>query len=517
MTTAPSTSRRATGRPWIRWAIGLGAVAVIAVAVFAAWPGRSSAALAVNTSPVMRGNIVASVSGSGSIDAAQALDLAFQSNGTVTAVLVQAGDVVTAGQPLARLDDHVLVAQLANAQSNLASAQAQLDDLNAAPSAAELASAQLSVANAHVQLEKLTPSAADIAGARSSLTSAQLKLADVQNGTDVQKARDALEQAKNSLWSQQVSRDATCGNPMMQTQCDQANAAVGNAEVQVRQAQTTLDNLLANGQSNLGVAQLNVQQARARLADLLAPATAAEIEAANLQLTVAQAKLDELKAGPAAADLARAEASVASAELALVQAQTAFDNTTLRAPFAGTITAINVTAGGSSTGVAVSIIDRSHLHVDLKLSENDAVRVQIGRPVTLTVKSMDGKTFSGKVGYVAPAAQTSNGVVTYAVRVDFDTAQGDVKVGMTANLKIVVAQKENVLLVPNTALLPKGTGRIVRLVEAGQAARDVDVQVGLSDGTYTEIVSGLVEGQQIVTLPNSATTRTSGFPFGGGQ
>jgi HlyD family secretion protein len=117
------------------------------------------------------------------------------------------------------------------------------------------------------------------------------------------------------------------------------------------------------------------------------------------------------------------------------------------------------------------------------------------------------------VSYIAPAAETSNGVVTYAVRVSFPDEAASVKVGMTANLSILTAQKDGVLLAPNSALLPKGAGRVVQVPDANGATREVDVQTGLTDGTNTEITSGLSEGQQVIASPLVERPRTGG-PFG---
>jgi len=86
---------------------------------------------------------------------------------------------------------------------------------------------------------------------------------------------------------------------------------------------------------------------------------------------------------------------------------------------------------------------------------------------------------------------------------------------MTANLTIVVANKKGVLLVPNTALLPKGAGHVVQVPNAdGKGFTEVDVTTGLTDGTNTEIVSGLSEGQRIIAVPTSAVPKPRGF-FGG--
>ncbi len=91
---------------------------------------------------------------------------------------------------------------------------------------------------------------------------------------------------------------------------------------------------------------------------------------------------------------------------------------------------------------------------------------------------------------------------------------------MTADLKIVTAVKDNVLLVPNTALLPKGSGRAVQIPTTDAKGRpgtqEVDVQTGLTDGDLTEITSGLQEGQQVVTLPSNGASRSNNMGFFGG-
>jgi multidrug efflux pump subunit AcrA (membrane-fusion protein) len=87
---------------------------------------------------------------------------------------------------------------------------------------------------------------------------------------------------------------------------------------------------------------------------------------------------------------------------------------------------------------------------------------------------------------------------------------------MTANVTIVTATKDNVLQVPNSALLPKGSGQAVQVRDADGNIREVEVQTGLSDGTNTEITSGLKAGDQVVTTPNTGATSTQrrGGPFG---
>jgi HlyD family secretion protein len=101
------------------------------------------------------------------------------------------------------------------------------------------------------------------------------------------------------------------------------------------------------------------------------------------------------------------------------------------------------------------------------------------------------------------------------VRVSFPDSDDRVKVGMTANLSITTAKKDNVLLIPNSALLPKGAGYAVQVPSAdGKTTTEVEVQTGLTDGTNTEITSGLKEGDTVVTNPNANETPAGGGLFG---
>ena len=216
MATTTLTGRR-TGHRRGRW-IAAG-IAVIVICIIAALvinrTSSSSSATTVAATTVTRGNVIASVSGSGSIAAAQTLDLAFPTSGSVTQVLVKAGDSVTAGQTMAQLDTRDLELQVASAQTALASANtklAQTRDGNIQPAditaqQAAVASAQAQLKSAQAQLAALkNPSADKISAAQATVRQAELDLqAQKDNSSasktkaqqDLQKATDALTQAQS--------------------------------------------------------------------------------------------------------------------------------------------------------------------------------------------------------------------------------------------------------------------------------------------------------------------------------
>jgi HlyD family secretion protein len=604
-TTLPQQRASAYRGRWIAGGIALIVLAIIAAVLIGTRRSGSAAATAA-TVPVTRGTIVASVAGTGSIAAAQSLDLAFQTSGAVTEVLVKEGDQVRAGQPLARLDDRELQLKVADAQASLQSAQARLAQATQGNSTPEdIAASQANVANAEANLQKAhsgNTTAADIAGAEAQLRSAQaqldalknpspanlsaaeLKVTQAQNDLDSTRtsasaaktnAELSMRQAADNLTKMQAAYatakqnwdyvQATGADPANPKTTDpatgkekknklnevqkrqyyetfvQAEASMRSAEkeltaaqvsydkarqdeiVQIQRAEATLadtqrqlDALKNPTASDLAQAQASVDQARASLQKLRQGGTAADIAAAQANVDQAKANLQKLTAPATATDLQVQQASVAQAEQALKQAQLALEQATLSAPFAGVITAVNIVPGsGASTGTAaISLIDRSTLHVDMALSENDVARVQTGQPVTLTIDALDEWTAQGTVSYIAPAATTSNGVVTYPVRVSFPDTDARVKVGMTANVSIVTATKENVLLAPNTALLPKGAGHAVQAPNADGSTREVEVKTGLSDGTQTEIVGGLNEGDQVIANPSIVSPSGGGGLFG---
>lgn len=295
----------------------------------------------------------------------------------------------------------------------------------------------------------------------------------------------------------------------------QAEAALRSAEQAVAQAEVTLDNARQSEIASVARAEAKVADAQTQLAALTNP-TATDIAQAQASVAQAQAALDQARANLAnltapgtQSDIAIQQASVAQAEQTLRQAELRLEQATLRAPFAGIVTQVYVVPGSVAGGAAVSLIDRDPLHIDLRLSENDVARIAVGQPVELTIDALRDWSAAGVVGYISPAAETSSGVVTYRVRVDIPDTDERVKIGMTANVTITTATKEDVLLVPNAALLPKGAGRVVQAPIADGGVREVDVETGLTDGTQTEIVSGLSEGDTIIATPGIERTPAS--------
>ncbi|MFZ9857694.1 MAG: efflux RND transporter periplasmic adaptor subunit [Roseiflexaceae bacterium] len=508
---------------------------------------------ASDTTTVTRGNITATISGSGSISAAQTVDLAFQTSGVVAEIMVDEGDSVATDQVIAVLDTRDLTLQVASAQAALDSANARLAQVtqgNTRP--ADLTSAQAQLASAQAQLtsarERLAalrnPSASAISSAELRVTQAQTSLQTTRDSSsatktkaeiDLAKASESLIQAQSKFanardnwqWVQDYGTDPSTGRRIGESAINNyrdtfvaAESSVRTAEQTVTQAQITLNNAREAEIANVTQAEQSLKDAQVQLEALRNP-TASDIAAAvatvqqnEAAVASAQASLDKIVVPGTETDVAIQQAAVTQAEQSLAQAKLRLDNATLKAPFAGVISSVNIVVGQTTSGAAVQLIDRDPLRIELNLSENDIVQVAIGDAVDITVDAIRDWQQTGTITAIAPAANTTSGVVGYSARVDFTDNDPRLLVGMTANLTIVTDQRENILIVPNSALLPKGTGRVVQVVGTDGQPQEVDVTIGISDGIVSEVLNGLEEGQIIIATPTNRTADGPNGPFG---
>jgi HlyD family secretion protein len=239
---------------------------------------------------------------------------------------------------------------------------------------------------------------------------------------------------------------------------------------------------------------------------------------AEYNLAKAEDSLATALAGPDAKAVQLAQARYDAAKATLDKAQATLDSATMVAPFDGTVVSVGAEIGDevSSNVKVVTLADLTNLQVLASVDETDISNVQVGQDAQITFDAFTGRTFVGKVLEVPLEGRLSQNVVTYEVRLSLDGAQDvALRPGMTANVKIVVGRKQNVLLVPVLAVQQSDDGDVVMVQDSAQgAAVATRVQIGLNDGTYAEVVRGLNEGDQIVVEYASTTQQQQGG-FGG--
>ncbi len=216
------------------------------------------------------------------------------------------------------------------------------------------------------------------------------------------------------------------------------------------------------------------------------------------------------------------------------EAERAVQGTVLRAPFSGTVTAVNGSVGGSSSaqssqsgqtaqastqtasGGFIDLADTGKLQLVGSFTESDVAGLKVGEQATVTFDALPGVTATGKITQIDPTAATSDNVVQYPVTISFTKVPARVRLGQTATVEVETGRAENVIAVPSTAVSTAGGQTTVTLLRGGQQVR-TPVEVGVKGTSLTEIKSGVQEGDQLVP-PATSTTGGNGFRFfpGGG-
>jgi len=204
-------------------------------------------------------------------------------------------------------------------------------------------------------------------------------------------------------------------------------------------AKARYDLLFAGPEADaIAAGRAQVQGAQAALDRLLTPATPSQVAEAEAQVRAAQAQLDLLQAGARDQELAVAAVAVTEAEAAVRRAQAAQEATAIRAPFAGTVTALTISPGEmvQPGAVVLTLADLAQLRVETTdLSERDVTRVVTGRPATVIVQASNEQV-PGKVTAIAPASTIVGGDVVYTVTIDLDQQPADLRWGMTVDVEI---------------------------------------------------------------------------------
>lgn len=251
--------------------------------------------------------------------------------------------------------------------------------------------------------------------------------------------------------------------------------------------------------ANLRKATLALAAAEAAYnANPTAPNDAAR-EIARADLDIARANFNRVTNGASKEEIQALQNAVTYAQLELENARAVFAQTRLTAPFTATVTEIGVREGelvGGYTPLA-TIADLNALEIVADIDEIDVANVKVGQKVEVRLDAFPGERFSGILTRLFPAASVQRGSTVYTAIIEFDRREFEVRLGMGANLRILTVEKQGVLLVPNRALKNVGTRKAVRIVAPGEP-REVIVEIGVTDGNETEIISGVNEGDQVL-------------------
>ncbi len=221
-------------------------------------------------------------------------------------------------------------------------------------------------------------------------------------------------------------------------------------------------------------------------------------DVARAQLTVNQAKVKQ------------AQAQVTQYKAALSRSEEQLNYATIVSPIDGEVLSRDVEVGdavssilvlGSSATLVMTLGDMKQVYVDGKVDESDIGKVYLGQPARIKVESFKDKSFTGKVTKIAPMGVEKDNVTTFQVRVSIDNSSGQLKALMTANAEVILDEHHNVLIIPENSLIydkDKKAAVEVPDPKAKDGKRKVAVTVGISNGSKTELLSGLKKDDKVI-------------------
>lgn len=382
---------------------------------------------------------------SGTIQAAETVDVSAKVSGTVSATYYEVGDKVSKGAVLYKIDD-------TDYQNSLKSAQASLNS-----------------ANAGVQSAKTGVDTANGATMETQLSSAKNTITNAQTALDT--ANKSLDDAKIALDKAQSDYDIN----------KQLNEVGGVSDDTLNTYKNTLD----NAQNSYTKAQLNVKSAQDSITqaktsyDILAKKTTAE--------NTRKAK-DSYNS---------ALASQKSASVAVDTAKQQIAYCTVTSPISGTVLSKNVTTGAMASGVGYQVVDLSSLNVEVNASEQVATSVKVGDAVTIEIPSMSNSTFTGSITEIPPGSNTDG---TYTIKINIPNENGDLKAGMFAKVYFAKSTSNNAVIVPRDSVLDDNNGGYyVFVTDDKNTVKKVDVTVGIDTGDTIELTSGVSINDKVVT------------------
>ncbi len=569
--TAPTPRVKRTPRPkWLGWVILL-AVLVIGYFTYQHFSPKPKSAMI--TAPVTRGDLVETVTASGSIAAQTGAEvhIGSQITGVVKKLYADVGNSVKSGAVIAELDLPDLVDTLRNSQAALLAAETKSQQARTtlAQTTSEVMS-QVSQAKATVesmrqkyyfarstasQSKETVPQ--DVVRAENTLNSsiaalntAKATLTQTQAGAalNVSVAQATLNQAKanasktdadlvrnQNLYNQSVLSASDLDTAIAAAKVN--TAAVDSAQQNVALTQQKVDADLETAKDGVAQADQTVQASRASLQSALSEHHAVAAQVANTAdanaalaeseaaLAVAQANVENITLRKQ--DLAQAMDAENQSRQLVSYNQAQVDKSIIKTPITGTVLNLSVQQGetlaaGLAAPTVIIVADLDRLEVDAYVDETDIGKIKLGQPVQVSVDAFPQKTFPGKVFKIASGSTIQQGVVTYDVSIKLENQGHLLKPDMTATATFQIGSQTNVLLVPSVAVqvgVKSSKVNVLKMVNGQETSVPTTVKTGGTDGHNTQIISGVNVGDTIIVAGAPATNRrgpSNPFTSGGG-
>lgn len=284
---------------------------------------------------------------------------------------------------------------------------------------------------------------------------------------------------------------------------------------------STAEASLASYQAKLKSAQVALEVAQSnynRLSKLYKVESASQndLETAKNTLASAKATVDEVKS------------QIKTAQISVNDAKTNLDYTQIISPMDGVIVSVPVSVGqtvnsNQTSPTIVQVADLSKMLIKLEISEGDIAQVTEGQNIRFTTLAEPNRTYFSKIDSVDPALTTltdnnyteesgNTEAVYYYANALVDNAENKLRIGMTVQGQVDIAKRDNVLVVPTSALKRQGEQATVQILTTNNQVENKTVKTGLSDSQYTEILTGLAEGEQVIMTQRADNEKISSEP-----
>lgn len=511
------------GKKWLRRGL-IAAVVLLGVYWFFFKPSGSGVPAMGQYTPdtVQRRDLTVGVSGTGTVTPIESYYLKPLVTGEVLEAPFEVGDRVEKGQLLYRLDAKDAEMSIQQAELSVRQAQKSYDDLaaNLTVTAGGAGVVQQVLVQRGDLVSAGTP-VAEVADTSTLTVTLPFHSADAQGIRAGQSAQvtigGTMETLSGTVESVSSAELVGAGGALVR----QVKIRVRNpgALTASNSATATVGDVACAGSANFeeSLRQTVVAQASGEVTDVhvtAGSAVSAGSALVSLGGTAAQSNLEDLAI------------ALENAQLSLQRAQDALENYTITAPISGTVIEKNVKAGDNvnsiESGSLAVIYDLSYLKLEMNISELDLSKIAEGQTVDITADAIPGEVFQGKVDRVSINGTTTNGFTTYPATILLED-YGGLNPGMNVSADIIVERVENALSIP-AAAVQRGDTVLVPLegclspdgaaVVDPTKSEERTVTLGGGDGDYVEITSGLSEGETV--LVPAQTGMDAGGPGGGG-
>jgi len=480
-------------------------------------------------------NVVQEVSAVGRVKKGEEINLSFKQSGRIDKIYVEVGEVVEREKELIKLDVNQLSIQLSQAKASLDLARAEYDKLLAGASAQEIQVKQTAVDNSKIAYDNAKGLADEnlksvYENAFNALEDSYLKIynaftvADLirrsyfnsfdEESVSVREKTDQAESFKNKAKASLDLVKASSSNENIDSSLlkmdDFLRGTYENLKI-IREAcefnnyrntvSLTDKNLLDNHKSYLNTALTNIVNSRQGITNTkITNISNIDIAAGNLK--TAQDQLTLITAKPRQEDINLYEAKVRQAQASYNLLADQIADSIIKSPLDGQVAKINKEIGEQATlgETIISLIPTKPFQVETDISESDIGKIKIGNDIKIVLDAFPEEEFSGKVVEIDPAETVIAGVIYYKVNASLETEVEKIKPGMTANLTIIIDSKENVLTIPQRAVIEKNGKKFTRILKGENVFEETEIQTGLKGSSGTiEVFSGVKEGDKVVT------------------